>query len=94
MAVGRASRRKPSAKHRLNLRYCKAARYQGTESVGEDGRKRPSRDIRWDTEIGGLGLRLHPNGRRCWVLRYRYLGKTVITRFAEFPDVLPDRTVE
>ena len=34
-----------------------------------------SRDVRWDTEISGLGVRLYPTGRKAFVLSYRAYGR-------------------
>ncbi len=30
-----------------------------------------SRDVRWDSTVSGLGLRIYPTGRKAFVLSYR-----------------------
>lgn len=46
----------------LTKRVIDAARYSGTAN---------SRDIRWDDNPVGLGLRIYPSGRRAFVISYR-----------------------
>ena len=46
----------------LTKRYADAARYHGSGN---------SRDIRWDDDPVGLGLRIYPSGRKAFILSYR-----------------------
>lgn len=46
----------------LTKRYIEAAIYQG---------RRNSRDVRWDDDPVGLGLRVYPSGRKAFVVSYR-----------------------
>jgi integrase len=46
----------------LTERYIKTAHYAGSGN---------SRDVRWDDEPKGLGLRIYPSGRKAFVLLYR-----------------------
>ncbi len=32
-----------------------------------------SRDVRWDSAVRGLGLRVYPSGRKAFVLSYRII---------------------
>ncbi len=51
-----------------------AAKYAGKTYVGKDGRVQHSECILWDGGDGGIrgfGLRIHPSGRKNFVLKYR-----------------------
>ncbi len=50
----------------ITKRYIDAARYQG------DG---ASRDVRWDEDPRGMGVRVYPSGRKAFVLSYRANGR-------------------
>ncbi len=43
-----------------------------------------SRDVRWDGEVSGLGLRLYPSGRRSFVLSYRIGGRKRLLALGNF----------
>ena len=64
----------PSKK--LTKKTIDASRYEG------DGK---SRDVRWDAEIPGLGLRLYPSGRKAFVLSYRSSGRKRLMTLEHFP---------
>jgi integrase len=49
----------------LTKRSIDAFKYQGPE---------PRRDIRWDDEISGFGIRIYPSGKKSFVLSYRNEG--------------------
>jgi integrase len=46
----------------LTKRLIDAARYHGADN---------SRDVRWDDEPKGLGLRIYPSGRKAFIVSYR-----------------------
>jgi len=51
-----------------------AAKYSGKTYTGTDGRVRHGDCILWDGGDGGilgLGLRIHPSGRKTFLLKYR-----------------------
>lgn len=39
-----------------------------------EGATPKSHDVRWDTEISGFGVRVHPSGKKVFILRYRCAG--------------------
>lgn len=43
-----------------------------------------SRDVRWDAEVPGLGLRLYPSGRKAFVLSYRASGRKRLMTLGNF----------
>ncbi|MEE8227576.1 MAG: Arm DNA-binding domain-containing protein, partial [Kiloniellales bacterium] len=63
------------ATKKLTKKAIDAFKYEG------DGK---SRDIRWDTEMTGLGLRLYPSGRKAFVLSYRALGRKRLMTLGNF----------
>lgn len=75
---------------RLTHRRCLAAQHSGTTYTMKDGREVAAREVLWDVEPRGLGLRLHPSGRKTWVLRFRHRGSTKLHAIADFPAVLLD----
>jgi integrase len=60
---------------KLTKKAIDAFKYEG------DGK---SRDIRWDTEMTGLGLRLYPSGRKAFVLSYRASGRKRLMTLGNF----------
>lgn len=75
---------------RLTHRRCLAARHSGASYTTREGREVAAREVLWDLEPRGLGLRLHPGGRKSWVLRYRYRGATKLRDLGDFPAILLD----
>jgi len=43
-----------------------------------------SRDVRWDTEVPGLGMRVYPSGRKAFVLSYRASGRKRLMTLGNF----------
>jgi hypothetical protein len=48
---------------RLTASLCKEARHSLEHRVSPSGRTFARKEILWDSDLRGLGLRLHPNGR-------------------------------
>ncbi|MGB7934104.1 MAG: hypothetical protein WCH04_18125, partial [Gammaproteobacteria bacterium] len=46
-------------------------RYAGRKVENQRGETRWTRDVRWDTKVPGLGVRITPNNRKTFVLSYR-----------------------
>jgi len=67
---------------KLTLDLIKRARHSGRVYAGANGTERPAREVLWDTEVRGLGVRLFPNGRRTWVLRYHAAGRERVRRLS------------
>lgn len=44
----------------------------------------PQRDIRWDDEIKGLGLRIYPSGRKAFILSYRIENRKHLLTLGDF----------
>ena len=61
---------------KLTIALCKAARYEGN--------KKNPQDIRWDSEVAGLGLRVYPSERKSFVFRYRHHGRQRIMVLGPF----------
>lgn len=67
----------------LTKRVADEARYEG------NGR---SHCILWDSKLKGFGLRVHPTGRKAWVLFYRTeAGTKRLTTLGPFPGLTPDQ---
>lgn len=62
----------------LTKRYIEAARYEG----------QGKRDVRWDDEPRGLGLRIYPSGEKVFVLSYRLAGKKKLFTLGSYGDDL------
>src|SRR5450631_505162 len=43
-----------------------------------------SRDVRWDQEIPGFGVRIYPTGHRVFVLSYRHLGRKRLITIGDY----------
>lgn len=73
----------PSRK--LTKKAIDAFKYEG------DGK---SRDVRWDAEVPGLGLRLYPSGRKAFVLSYRASGTKRLMALGNFGVLTLDQARE
>lgn len=60
---------------KLTTKTIKAFRYEG------DGK---SRDVRWDSELPGFGLRIYPSGKKAFVLSYRVKGRSRLYSLGAF----------
>lgn len=47
----------------------------------------------WDTKITGLGLDLHPSGRRSWILFYRFAGQQHRVKLGDARIIAPETAV-
>ena len=63
---------------KLTKRVVDAAKY-----AGKDG----DRDIRWDNEVSGFGLRVYPTGRKAFVLSYRVNGRKRLMTLGACGDI-------
>lgn len=67
---------------RLTQRIVNTARYEGTGNM---------RKVYWDDKLAGFGLRVHPSGRKSFVLSYRVAGrKRLMTIGASGPLTLKE----
>ncbi|HEX7045931.1 MAG TPA: tyrosine-type recombinase/integrase [Burkholderiales bacterium] len=48
------------------------------------------RDVRWDDEAPGLGLRIYPSGRKVFVLSYRTQGRKRLITLGPYGVLLPE----
>ena len=62
----------------LTIRNIKDARYKG------DGK---SRDVRWDSELRGFGVRVYPSNRKAFVISYRADGRKRMMVLGDFPTL-------
>ena len=60
---------------KLTIKSIKSYRYEG------DGM---SRDVRWDTNLPGFGLRIYPSGRKGFVISYRADGRKRMMTLGNF----------
>ncbi len=44
----------------------------------------PKRDIRWDSEISGFGVRIYPSGKKTFILMYRIDGRKHMLTIGDF----------
>jgi hypothetical protein len=54
---------------RVTKRQVEAAKYEGGDVVSKH------RDVRWDEELAGFGVRVYPSGRKAYVVSYRVQGR-------------------
>ena len=75
-----------SKRVKLTEKTIQKMRYEGAEN---------SRDVRWDEEVRGFGVRIYPSGRKCFVLSYRFNNRkgTDAERFAGVLDAVTGRRV-
>ena len=43
----------------------------------------------WDDEIKGFGVRVHPTGKKVYIVKYRHKGKTVKTTIGPHGPIVP-----
>ncbi len=53
-------------------------------------KKGNAKQILWDTEIPGLGIRVYPSGRKAWVVRYQQGGKERLYTLGDYPSISLD----
>jgi integrase len=68
----------------LTVSAIKKLRHSGTSYTSHDGRRVYRREVAWDADVPGLGLRPLPSGRKAWVLRYRVRGRQRIVVLGAF----------
>jgi len=49
---------------------------------GPEGPK-PRRDVRWDEQLPGFGVRIYPTGHKAYILSYRYIGRKRLMKLAD-----------
>ncbi len=49
---------------------------------GPEGPK-PRRDVRWDEQLPGFGVRIYPSGHKAYILSYRYIGRKRLMKLAD-----------
>ena len=69
---------------RLTASLCKEARHSNEQRVAPSGRAVARKEVLWDSDLRGLGLRLHPNGRKTWIVRYTHERRERTVRLADF----------
>lgn len=69
---------------RLTASLCKEARHSLEHRVSPSGRTSARKEVLWDSDLRGLGLRLHPNGRKTWIVRYAHERRERTVRLADF----------
>jgi integrase len=62
----------------------------GLTYEGENGKK----DIRWDADMPGFGIRVYPSGKKAFVLSYRDKGKKHLFTIAKYGKVTLDQARE
>lgn len=73
-----------SKRRKLTKRVVDAATYEGREYRDANGRLVQTRDVLWDTEIPGFGLRLYPSGRKAFILSYRFEGRKRLVQLGDY----------
>jgi integrase len=73
MMPNRETDPKPDRKPKLTQTAIKDFQYQGVRYPPKErgGKKRLGRDVRWDSEMHGFGVRVFPTGRKVFVLSFR-----------------------
>ena len=75
---------------KLTIKKIKSFTYEGAVRI-KDGREAYDRDVRWDTEVSGLGLRIYPSGRKTFLLSYRALGRKRMIALGRFGTMTLDQ---
>jgi len=68
---------------RLTKRYVDGAKYRGQKY--SPGAK--SRDVRWDDQLSGFGLRIYPSGKKSFILTYRHGGLQRLVTLGQYPSI-------
>ncbi len=79
---------------KLTVKKIKSFTYEGAVRVDQHGREAYDRDVRWDTEVSGLGLRVYPTGRKTFLLSYRVLGRKRMIALGRFGTIRPRGALE
>ena len=75
---------------KLTTTAIKASQYEGKRTVVR-GRETFSRDVRWDTKLPGLGLRINPSGKKTFVTNYRVPGRSRLYALGAFGKLTLDQ---
>ena len=75
---------------KLTTTAIKAFQYEGKRTVVR-GREIFSRDVRWDTKLPGLGLRINPSGKKTFVTTYRVKGRSRLYALGAFGKLTLDQ---
>lgn len=67
---------------KLTKKFIDSLSYQG-----EDGTK----DIRWDSDMPGFGIRIYPSGKKAFVLSYRNKGKKHLFTIGKYGKITLDQ---
>jgi integrase len=54
---------------------------------GKNGSHARSQHILWDNEVRGFGIRVHPSGRKNFVLFYRFAGRKRLVSLGGYPEI-------
>ena len=74
----------------LAIKNFKSFTYEGAVRI-KGGREAYDRNVRWDTEVSGLGLRIYPSGRKTFLLSYRVLGRKRMIALGHFGTMTLDQ---
>ena len=69
---------------KLTTKSIKAARYDDGDSSAEGWKRGQRRDVRWDDDLSGFGLRIYPSGRKAFIVSYRAEGRKRMMTIGDF----------